>query len=651
MNISNIARFLLGLLLCCPLLPLRGADAATERPFLHPLFTDHAVLQRGVRLPVWGWATPGERIEVTMNGKRVKATAAADGYWQVKLGPFPAGGPHTLQVRGSKTVTVSDILMGDVWICSGQSNMEWPVAASNQAEQEIAQANHPKIRLFTVPKRIAFEPVTGVDATWQLCTPQTIGRFSAVGYFFGRHLQKELGVPIGLIHSSWGGTVAEAWTSAEALRTMADFRPEVDRLADVRAALERGDQNQLVEQWYVAKDPGTAKNWQKTDTDVSSWKEATLPNDFEQIGLPAYDGIAWFQRTFDAPAGWAGKDLVLRLGPIDDYDTTWFNGVRVGSTDRYDAPRVYRVPGNAVRAGRNVITVRVLDTGGGGGLVGQPEQLQVHLAGDETSSIPLAGAWRLQGTVAYARIQPVPAASANNPNTCTVLYNGMIAPLVPFAVKGAIWYQGESNADRAYQYRTLLPTLIRDWHARFRVREFGFHIVSLANFMKTSPEPVDHPWAGLREAQALTTKAVPNCGIAMAIDIGDAADIHPRNKQEVGRRLGLSALAVTYGRKIDWSGPWYRSMKTTPQGIRLKFDHVDGGLVAPNGPLKGFAIAGADRKFVWADARIDGKTVVVSSPKVPQPVAVRYNWDANPVGNLYNQAGLPAVPFRTDDWR
>jgi len=244
----------------------------------------------------------------------------------------------------------------------------------------------------------------------------------------------------------------------------------------------------------------------------------------------------------------------------------------------------------------------------------------------------------------------MPMASANNPNTCTVLYNGMIEPLVPFGVRGAIWYQGESNADRAFQYRTLLPTLIRDWRDRFGVRDMGFHIVSLANYQATSAEPRDNDWAELREAQALTTKALRNCGIAMAIDIGDAGDIHPRNKQEVGRRLALSALAVTYGRKVEWSGPWYRSMKVTDKGVRLTFDHVGDGLVAKGDRLTGFALAGKDRRFVWADAVIDGKTVLVSSPKVPRPVAVRYAWDINPVCNLYNKAGLPAVPFRTDDW-
>ena len=626
------------------------APGTAERPFLHPLFTDHMVMQRGIKAPVWGWTDPGKKVTVAMSGKTAEAVADTSGRWQARIGPFPAGGPFNLTVTGRQSVTISDVLVGDVWICSGQSNMEWPVGSAINAKDEIAKADNPQIRLFSVPKRIAFEPVTGVHSQWQTCSPATVGGFSAVGYFFGRSLNQDLKVPIGLIHTSWGGTVAEAWVSAAALKTMADFRPQVEQLAGLCAAINSGQQDRLLDRWYQTKDPGTAKAWHSPQTDVSAWKEAVLPSEFEQVGLQNYDGIVWFQRVFDVPAAWAGKGLVLSLGPIDDFDATWVNGVMVGAMERWDAPRVYKVPGDLVKAGSNVITIRVLDTGGGGGLVGRPEQMKVYPSGDEASAMTLAGPWRMQDTIAYAQIQPMPVTSANNPNICTVLYNGMISPLVPFAIKGAIWYQGESNAGRAFQYRTLLPALIKDWRSSFGAGDLGFHIVSLANFQGTSAEPIDNDWAELREAQALCTKALPNCGIAMAIDIGEAGDIHPKNKQEVGRRLALSALAVTYGKKIEWSGPWYKAMKVTDKGIRLTFDHVGSGLEAKGGRLTGFAIAGEDRKFVWADAVIAGEAVLVSSPKVGKPVAVRYAWDINPVCNLYNQAGLPAVPFRTDDW-
>jgi sialate O-acetylesterase len=450
-------------------------------PFLHPLFSEHAVLQRGVRLPIWGWTSPGAKVTVALGGQTVQAVAGADGRWEAKLKPFKAGGPHTLQITGPQSVTVNDILFGDVWLCSGQSNMEMGIGACN-ATNDIATADLPGIRLLTVPRLVSAKPQATMSCLWLPCSPANVqqgvwGGFSAAGFFFGRELHRELGVPIGLIHSSWGGTIAEAWTSLEGLQPLPDFH---DRLAKLPA-------------------------------------------------LPA-----------------------------------------------------------------------------------APDQ--------------------------------------NNPNISTVLYNGMIAPLLPFAIKGAIWYQGESNAGRAWQYRSLLPAMIKDWRARFGVGNFSFYIVQLAAFQKTNAEPRENDWAELREAQTFTAKTVPSCGLAVAIDIGDANDIHPKNKLEVGRRLALCALANTYQRKVEFSGPCYRSMKKTDHGIRLSFDHVGSGLKAQGDKLTGFAVAGEDRKFVWADATIQGKTILVSSANVANPVAVRYAWDINPVCNLFNQNGLPAVPFRTDDW-
>jgi sialate O-acetylesterase len=376
-----------------------------------------------------------------------------------------------------------------------------------------------------------------------------------------------------------------------------------------------------------------------------------MPQYFEQTGLPDYDGIVWFSREFDLPAEWTGKDVTLELGQIDDLDTTWINGAKVGQMNRYDLFRSYTIPANVLKLGKNIVTVRILDTGGNGGFTGPAERLKISLAGDNsTASVPLAGNWLMHDSTPMAQLgSPPQIPDAGNPNVTTVLYNGMIAPLLPFAIKGAIWYQGESNADRAKQYQRLLPAMITDWRTRFGVGEFPFYIVQLAAFQATNAAPRDNNWAELREAQTLTAKNLPNCGLALAIDIGDAVDIHPKNKQEVGRRLALAALAQTYGKKIESSGPWYRSLKVSGGKIWLKFDHIGGGLVAKSGKLNGFAIAGADKKFVWADAVIDGKTVVVSSPLVEKPVAVRYAWDINPVCNLYNQAGLPAVPFRTDE--
>ena len=633
--------------------PALAADS-TPLPFLHPLFADHAVLQRDLRIPIWGWTTPGQKVTVSIGKQKATATADADGKWQTKLGPFKAGGPHTLIVTGPETVTVNDILFGDVWICSGQSNMEMGIGMCN-ATNDIADANIPGLRLLTVPKRTSNRPLSNLSCQWLDCTPANVshggwGGFSAAAFYFGRELQHELKVPIGLIHTSWGGTVAEAWTSAEALQPLHDFDGRLEQLASSTTNVL--NHQTLLDRWYQQNDPGTKDSWSKPDADVSAWKKVSMPKPWEQSGLPDYDGIVWFQRAFDLPAAWSGKDLQLSLGPIDDMDTTWVNGVLVGQMNRYNVERSYNVPASALKPGRNVITIRVLDTGGAGGLTGRAGQMYITLASPLlTEPMSLAGEWLMRDSSPLAKMPAVPQVpDANNPNITTVLYNGMISPLLPFGIKGAIWYQGESNAGRAKQYRELLPAMIKDWRNRFQVGDFPFYIVQLAAFGAPFNEPRDNDWAELREAQAFTAKNVPNSDLAVAIDIGEANDIHPKNKREVGRRLALCALAKTYHKGIDWSGPIYTKMEITPTGIRLHFDHKNDGLMAKNGKLTGFAIAGEDRKFVWADATLEGKTILVSSPKVPKPVAVRYGWDMNPTCNLYNHAELPAVPFRTDDW-
>ncbi len=657
-SILNVGRGpLLGLLLAILIVALTPRSEAQEaaKPFLHPLFTDHMVLQRGIKAPVWGWAQPGQKVTVKMDGRTATAVAGVDGKWMTALGPFTAGGPYTLSVSGPEKVAVKDVLVGDVWICSGQSNMEMGIGNVNNAKDEIAKANNPNIRLFTVPKLIAGEPQETVASHWDTCTPETVaaggwGGFSAVGYFFGKHLQETQHIPIGLIHTSWGGTIAEAWTSGPALRKMDDFRAQVDATEQSYAEMKKGtgDYVKRLSDWYVKNDPGTAQNWHNANFDSANWKTMKLPIAWEQAGLPDYDGVVWFRKEFDLPANFSGKDLSLHLGPIDDDDTTFVNGQRVGATQGYNIDRVYKVPATLLKAGHNVIAVRVLDTAGAGGINGTPDKMFLTPTGGG-QSLSLAGDWKYQDSMPLAKATPFPAQTANNPNVTTVLYNGMIAPLIPFGIKGAIWYQGESNAGRAMQYRTLLPTLIKDWRARFGVGEFPFFIVQLANFTPVVEQPIQPGWPELREAQLMTADTLPNTGIAVAIDIGDAGDIHPKNKQEVGRRLGLSAQAIAYGQKLEYSGPHYRSMKVEGDKIRLSFDHLGGGLIAKgDAPLKGFAIAGSDGHFEFADAKIDGDTIVVSSPKVPNPTAVRYAWTNNPVANLYNKAGLPASSFRTD---
>ncbi|MDQ2798156.1 MAG: hypothetical protein M3Y13_00755, partial [Armatimonadota bacterium] len=471
--------------------------------------------------------------------------------------------------------------------------------------------------------------------------------FTAAGYFFARDLQQSIHVPIGLIESNWGGTIAEAWTSAEALNTMPDFQPAVasfqKSVADARIS---GSYEKAMAAWFTRHDPGSANGlgWADPALDASAWKTMTLPQLFQKAGDPelsSINGVVWFRRTFDLPTGNADKNAVLHL-LVDDSDTTWVNGTKVGATEGFQTPRAYRIPASLLKPTGNVVAVRVLDTGGQGGIWGDPAGLNLEVPGG--TSLPLAGPWSYKLGTVLPKDDPAPAQQAGNPNVVTVLYNGMIAPLVPFGLKGALWYQGEANAGRAKQYQTLLPTMIKDWRSRFGVGNFPFLIVQLAGW-----EPGGDAWPELQEAQMMTATRVPNAGIATAIDIGDRTNIHPTNKQEVGRRLALVAEAKVYGGKNEYYGPVYKSMKVEGGAIRLTFDHLGGGLVAKDGqPLASFTVSGADGNFVPAEAKIDGDTVIVSSPQVPKPTAARYAWAAFPTMSLYNKAGLPAFPFRTD---
>ena len=642
----------------CAALSVTPGRADETKPFLHPLFTDSMVLQRGVADPVWGWTTPGQTITVRFHGKTAKAVADADGKWTAKIGPFKEGGPYTLTVEGPQKVTLHDVLIGDVWLCSGQSNMEFGLGNTLNADAEISAANYPNIRLFWVKDKVALTPQPTLTTNgWAVCTPQSVkvgawNGFTAVGYFFGRDLYRDQHIPIGLIESNWGGTPAEAWTSAEALNTMPDFQP---RVAAMKQILTQGtDPAATMNQWYAKHDSGSiGKTWADPDLDTSAWKTMTLPTAWEAAGIPelaAFDGVVWFRKEVTLPAEWNGKEAALHLGPVDDRDTTYVNGVKVGSLNTFDAARNYTVPASVWKPGRNVIAVRVLDTGGEGGLDGKPEQMSLETAGQP--AISLAGPWQYQVGTPLPADDPVPVLPGSNQNDPTVLYNGMIAPLVPFGLKGAVWYQGESNAGNGKQYQTLLPTLIGDWRSRFG-SEFPFYIVQLANFDPhykpgAPAPPAQSGWAELREAQLLTSEKLPKTGLAVTIDVGDVSDIHPKDKQDVGHRLALAAEALTYGRKIEYSGPLYQSMAVEGSAIRLKFTHLGGGLVAKGrDTLQGFEIAGSDGNFVWADAKMDGDTVVVSSPSVTQPTDVRYAWADNPICNLFNKAGLPASPFRT----
>ncbi len=510
------SRRLFTLTVCLGMVVLSVPAYANVR--LPAIIGDNMVLQGGDRVPLWGWADPNEEITVNVSWRQLEWSVQADpsGKWRFNMTAPDFGGPYSITLKGKNSVTIKNILVGEVWVGSGQSNMQMSVRSSANAEQEIAAARYPKIRLFSVERTVAQTPQSDCKGKWVECSPETVGDFSAALYFFGRELHQQLDLPVGLIHTSWGGTPAESWTSQEMLEENPAFEPILKRFQDALAAYPQA----MI----------------KYKEDLAKWNEAAKK------------------------AREAGTQVPPRPG------------------------------------------------------------------------------------------EPM---GPNNPWAPAGLYNAMVAPLIPYAIRGAIWYQGESNAGRAYQYRELFPAMIRSWWNNWGQGEFPFLFVQLANFKDAKQEPGDSDWAELREAQTMTL-SLPNTGMAVIADIGDAKDIHPKNKQDVGKRLALWALARTYGKDMVYSGPLYKSMEQKGNKIVLHFDHVGGGLVAKgeasNPALKGFAIAGPDRKFVWADARIEGDTVVVSSDKVAEPLAARYAWADNPPCCLYNKAGLPASPFRTDSW-
>ncbi|HEX8116424.1 MAG TPA: sialate O-acetylesterase [Pyrinomonadaceae bacterium] len=653
------------LALTASLLLLILAHAARAGVRVPSVIGDNMVLQQGRKVRVWGWAEPGERVTVTFRGEKSSATADVRGRWEVYVGPHKAGGPFELTVAGRNTLTFKNVLVGEVWVCSGQSNMEWSLVNAQDGAREAAAASYPFIHLFTVTKRTSDKPLEDVEGHWVVTTPKEAAQFSAVGYFFGRELHKRLNVPVGLIHTSWGGTPAEAWTSRAVLASDPTLKPILERYDRQLTDLPRLQREYEAAQaeWarkYMTEDAGNKgepEGYAKPAYDAAAWKSMRLPQFWETAGLDV-DGVVWFRREVEVPAAWVGKELTLKLGAIDDFDTTYFNGERVGSTgadtpNAWMALREYRVPGSLVRAGRNTVAVRVYDRMGGGGF-GGGEMSLAPVGAAKADAVPLDGEWsyKEEATVPSRRIdwgsQPQAPGPANQ-NSPVVLYNAMLAPLTPYAIRGAIWYQGESNAGRAYQYRVLFPAMIRDWRVAWGEGDFPFYFVQLANWKARPHDSVDSEWAELREAQTMTLKT-PNTGMAVTIDIGNPDDIHPRNKLDVGLRLARWALADTYGMKLEKSGPLYDSFKVEGDRVRITFKHA-GGLKTRDGAAPaGFYVAGSDRKFVPAEARIEKGEVVVWSKDVPAPVAARYAWADNPTANLYNSDNLPASPFRTDDW-
>lgn len=630
---------------------VRGAENP-DRPLVSPMFGDHMVLQRDKSTRLWGWTGTGETVHVAMAGITAEKVAGPDGRWEIAILPPAVGGPYELDVSSpERTVVLHDVLVGDVWLCGGQSNMELPLSRTLDGDREIKSANHPQIRLFKVNSHPAYRPTWRLDGSWKVCSPETVaaeGGFSAVAYYFAGKIQSETNVPIGLIEDCVGGTPAEAWTSPETLRSLKDFDAGLEEVERHRA---RGgaEYGNYIMHWYDDFDIGQrGASWAATTLDDHDWKTVTVPGDFSELGVGDAPSVCYFRKTVVLPDPLPAGQASIQLGVVERMDTTYINGQWVGASAWVENPRSYFIKDEILKPGTNVITVRVFETKPNGGFESPADKLRLVLGNNTV--IPLAGEWRGKVSVDARPPHPLPLGFQNWPVMPGVLFDGMIAPVAPFGIKGAIWYQGEANADRAYQYRKLLPTMIADWRKAFQQDDFPFYIVSLTAFTPHRNQPGDDAWAELREAQAMTARSIPNSGLAVTIDIGDPGNIHAGDKKDVGERLALWALVKDYGIAQPCSGPVFDHAEALPGAFKLYFTHADGGLTAKGGKPGEFSVAGADHKWFWADGKIEGDTVVVASAHVQNPLAVRYAWQANPVATLFNGAGLPAVPFRTDDW-
>lgn len=640
-------KILVLLLLSCSVLT---SQAQVRLPHI---FGDNMVLQREKPIAVWGWANAKEKVKIQFHGQTKTAVADKNGKWKVSLDPEKAGGPYALTVSGKNSITIKNILVGEVWICSGQSNMEWPLRATDNATQEISQASYPNIRHIKIPNVVASTPKEDFPSgDWKICSPETAADFTAVGYYYAVKLSKELNVPVGLINTSWGGTHSETWTSRETFESSEEFKsmiadaPIVDveemnkqRRAEVIRKLESMQGNVNATQEEIAR-------WKTAEYDDSTWPEIAVPALWEESLLPGVDGVVWLRKTITLPAADAVKPSKLQLAMIDDSDETYINGVRIGGlTAQYNTPRIYTIPANVLKAGKNVIAVRVTDTGGGGGIYGDPQNVML-IAGNRRES--LAGNWKL-------RVEEIHNAGNVSPNDYpSLLFNAMLSPLIPYTMQGVIWYQGESNAGRAYQYRKAFPLMINDWRKHWNQGDFPFYFVQLASFNNNNGNSATgSAWAELREAQAMTL-SLTNTGMAVTTDIGDSKDIHPRNKKDVGYRLAAIALADSYKMKIVANGPSYESLTIKGTQAVITFKEGSNRLATPDehGYLRGFEIAGSDQKFYPAQAFIKNDQVIVQHEQVTKPVAVRYNWADDAMGgNLFNKEGFPAEPFRTDEWK
>jgi sialate O-acetylesterase len=639
---------------------------------LPSVLSDNMLLQQKADASVWGKANPGQKITVTPSwGPAISTKAGEDGKWLVKVQTPEAGGPFSMVVSASDTsINIKNILTGEVWVCSGQSNMEMPVQGWPPVDtimhsaKTIAAADVPGIRLFIVTRKVSASPLDDCEGRWEVCSPSSVRQFSATGFFFGRKLHEKLNIPVGLIESSWGGTPSEAWTSSEALTGAGEFVKEIEAVKESLPLVEKYqaflDSHKKVDLKQAGPDQykelGLGDEAAAGDIDDSSWPAMKLPGLFEAT-LGDVDGIVWFRKKVEIPASMAGKDLVLSLGPIDDMDCTWFNGKLVGATEEsglWKSDRNYSIPAGSVREGSNTIAVRVLDTGGGGGIWGAPGSMKLSVKDNAKAAIDISGDWKMQVSSVlidgkfymfdmtkneYASVKKPVSLGPSSPAS---LYNGMISPIVNFAIKGAIWYQGEANVGRADQYAKIFPLMINNWREAWKEKEFPFYFVQIAPYVYSGADSVESVL--LREAQAKSL-STPKTGMVVTLDITTPQNIHPPFKLEVGERLAALALNNDYGIKTTCAGPLFKSLIIDGNVAKVSFDNTGSGLVSSVKSIPEFELASKDGKFVKAAARIVNNEVWVSSPMVRELVSVRYCWRNSAQGTLLNSDGLPAAEF------
>ena len=637
------------LLLCVSMFMITKANVRLPK-----FFSDNMVLQRNKPINIWGWASPKEKISIQFNHQTKTIKVDNTGKWLIKLDAETAGGPYRLIVSGRNKIIINNVLVGEVWIASGQSNMEMPIAGWGKIfnyEEEIKNADYPLIRQFDVPNTTSAtlqDDVSGGD--WKICNPANAGEFSAAAYFFARQLYNELKIPIGIINSTWGGTQVESWISKQGFTQSDEFKNIAEKFSksDIEHFIK--EKSEKLDRLTGVVDKSEIPNWKKLDFDDSQWKQLKAPGVWEQqgLGLENLDGIVWYRKTIVIADEDAGKPAVLQLAKIDDNDETFVNGANVGSTMDWYMERQYAIPAGVLKAGKNIIAIKITDNGGGGGIYGDSSKLNLTTASNKI--ISLTGEWK------YKIEEAIKPSSTLGPNDFpTILFNAMINPLIPYTFQGVIWYQGESNEQRAFQYRKAFPLMITDWRNHWNAGNFPFLFVQLSTYGSADANSNSgSKWGELRESQTKTL-SLPNTGMIVTTDIGNPTDIHPKNKQEVGKRLAALALHDVYNKQGEYMSPMYKSIKIEGNKAILSFSHAENGWFVKDkyGYLKGFEIAGADKKFYPAKAIFDGdKIVVLQDGIVEKPVAVRYNWaDDASEGNVYNMEKFPLAPFRTDEWK